>query len=33
MTQLSHPASYNDVQLGTIATQPVFSQAAAVPGS
>jgi len=33
MTQLSHAASYNDVQLGTIATQPVFTQAAAVPGS
>ncbi|HEY3084499.1 MAG TPA: family 10 glycosylhydrolase [Candidatus Dormibacteraeota bacterium] len=33
MTQLSHAASYKDVQLGTIATQPVFTQAATVPGS
>jgi uncharacterized lipoprotein YddW (UPF0748 family) len=33
MTQLSHTASYWDVQLGTIATQPVFTQAAPAPGS
>jgi uncharacterized lipoprotein YddW (UPF0748 family) len=32
MTQLSHPGSYQDVQLGTIATQPVFAQPAPVPG-
>lgn len=31
MNQLSHPASYQDVQLGSIATQPVFPQAAPVP--
>jgi len=31
MTQLSQAASYTDVQLGSIATQPVFPQPAPVP--
>jgi uncharacterized lipoprotein YddW (UPF0748 family) len=33
MNQLAHPASYQDVQLGPVATQPVFTQPAPVPGS
>jgi len=33
MSQLSRAASYRDVQLGMISTQPVFSQPAPVPGS
>ena len=31
MTQLAQPDSYRDVQLGWVATQPVFTQAAPVP--
>ena len=33
MSQLARAGSYTDVQLGVIATQPVFPQAAPVPGS
>jgi len=33
MNQLSRAGSYRDVQLGMIATQPVFPQSAPVPGS
>ena len=33
MNQLSHTDSYRDVKLGLVGTQPVFTQAAAVPGS
>ena len=33
MTQLSHPDFYRDVKLGWVGTQPVFTQAASVPGS
>jgi hypothetical protein len=32
MNQLSHADSYQDVQLGRIGTQPVFTQPAPVPG-
>ncbi len=31
MTQLSQPDFYRDVQLGWVATQPVFVQPAPVP--
>jgi hypothetical protein len=33
MNQLSRADSYRDVQLGLVATQPVFTQPAPVPGS
>jgi uncharacterized lipoprotein YddW (UPF0748 family) len=33
MNQLSRADSYRDVQLGLVATQPVFTQPASVPGS
>jgi len=33
MNQLSRVSSYRDVQLGTVSTQPVFTQPAPVPGS
>jgi uncharacterized lipoprotein YddW (UPF0748 family) len=33
MNQLSRAGTYRDVQLGTVSTQPVFTQPAPVPGS